>query len=41
MENPYRILHIQISLGFKFQLQQTIMIFWNTFATKKNPSGQK
>ena len=41
MENPHRILHIRISLGSKFQLQQTILIFWNKFATKKNPFGQK
>ena len=41
MENHYQILHIQISLGFKFQLQQTILIFWKKFAPKKNLSGQK
>ena len=41
MENNHRILHIQISLGSKFQLQQTILIFWNKFAPKKNTSGQK
>ena len=33
-EHPHRILHIQISLGSKFQLQQTILIFWNKFAIK-------
>ena len=41
MENPHQIPHIQISLGSKFQLQQTILIFWNKFTQKKNPSGQK
>ena len=41
MENPHRILRIRISLGSKFQLQQTILVFWNKFAQKKNPSDQK
>ena len=40
MENPHQILHIGISLGSKFQHQQTILIFWNKFAAKKNPSAQ-
>ena len=31
MENHHRILHIRI--GSKFQLQQTILIFWDKFAT--------
>ena len=35
MENHHRIIPIQISLGSKFQLQQTILIFWNRFAPKK------
>ena len=26
--------HIRISIGSKFQLQQTILIFWNKFAQK-------
>ena len=39
MENHHRIL--QISLGSNFQLQQTIMIFWDKFVSEKNPSGQK
>ena len=28
-EIHHRIVHFWISLGFKFQLQQTILIFWN------------
>ena len=32
--NHYGILHIQISLSLKFQLQQTILIFWNKFPKK-------
>ena len=36
-----RILHIQISLGSKFQLQQTIFIFLEQIYPQKNPSGQK
>ena len=32
-ENYHRILYIQISLGCKLQLQQTIV--WNKFAIKK------
>ena len=41
MENHHRILHIQINLGSKLQLQQTILIFLNKFAPKNNPSCQK
>ena len=41
MVNHHQILHIQISLSCKFQLQQTILIFWNKFTPKMNPSGQK
>ena len=41
MENRHRILDIRISLGSKFQLQQTILIFWKKFAPKKNSSAQK
>ena len=41
MENHHQILHIWISLGFKFQYQQTIFIFWINFLQKKNPSDQK
>ena len=41
MENHHRILHIQISLGSKFQLQQTILIFFENIYPQKNPSGQK
>ena len=40
MENHHRILHIEISLGSKFQIQQIILIFWNKFVPKKNASGQ-
>ena len=29
------MLHNQISLGAKFQLQQTILIFWTKFAPQK------
>ena len=41
MENHHRILDIWISLGSKFQFQQTILIFWNKFSPKKNPLSQK
>ena len=41
MENHHRILHIETSVGLKFQFQQTILNFWIKFAPKKNPSGQK
>ena len=41
MVNHHQILHIRISLSCKFQLQQTILIFWNKFTRKMNPSGQK
>ena len=41
MENHHQILHIRISLASKFQLQQTILIFWKKVVPKKNPSGQK
>ena len=40
-ENHHRILHIWISLGSKVQPQQTILIFRNKFAPKKNTSSQK
>ena len=40
MENHHRILHIRISLGSKFQLQETILTFWKNFAAQKKPSGQ-
>ena len=41
MVNHHQILHIRISLSCKFQLQQTILIFWNKFTRKMNPSVQK
>ena len=41
MVNHHQILHIRISLSCKFQLQQTILIFWNKFTLKINPSGKK
>ena len=37
MENHYWILHIRISLGAKFQLHQTIFIFWDKFTPEKDP----
>ena len=40
MENHHRILHIRISLGSKFQLQQTILTFLEQIYPQKNPSGQ-
>ena len=30
-ENHHQILNVQISLGSKYQLQQTILIYWNKF----------
>ena len=39
-EDYYRILHIQIKLDPKFQLQQTILIFGTNFQ-KKYTSTQK
>ena len=33
-ENNHRVLHIQISLGTKFQLKLEILIFWSKFAQK-------
>ena len=41
MENHHRILHIRISLGSKFQLQQTILTFLEQIYPQKNPSGQR
>ena len=41
MENLHRILHIRISLGSKFQFQQTILIFLEQIYPQKYPSGQK
>ena len=41
MENHHRILHIRISLGSKFQLQQIILIFLEQIYPPKNPSSQK
>ena len=41
MGNHNRILHIWISLGSKFQLQQTILIFRSKLAQKKNLFCQK
>ena len=41
MVNHHQILHIRISLSCKFQLQQTILIFWKKFTQKMNPSGKK
>ena len=41
MKNHHQILHIRISLGSKFQLQQTILIFWNKFAPKKQSFWSK
>ena len=40
-EKYHRILHIEVNLGDKFQLQQTILIFWTTFVPRKDKSGQK
>ena len=37
-QNHHPILHIQISVSSKFQLQQTILIFWKKFS-KKDTSG--
>ena len=34
-ENHHRFLHIGISLGCEFYLQQTILIFWNKFVIKR------
>ena len=34
-EHNHRLLYIEVSLGSKFQLQQTILIFWNKFLKKK------
>ena len=34
-ENHHRILHILINLGFKFQLQQTILIYGTNFSKKR------
>ena len=34
IEQHHKILHIQISLGTKFQLKLIILIFWNKFAQK-------
>ena len=39
-ENHNQILLIWISLGFKFQLQQTILIFWNKFPAKRIHPGK-
>ena len=39
-ENYHRILHIQINLDSKFQLQQKILIFAKNFQ-KKYTSGRK
>ena len=39
-KNYLRILHIQINIDSKFQLQETIWIFGTNFK-KKNTSGQK
>ena len=33
-EHHHRILHVQSSLGNKFQHEQTILIFWTKFAQK-------
>ena len=35
MDNHHRILHIRISLGSKFQLQQTTSIFFEDICPKK------
>ena len=41
-EQRHQILHIQISLGTKFQFKLTILIFWAKFAQKgKGVSGLK
>ena len=34
LETVHQILHIGINLGSKFQLQQTISVFWNKFQNK-------
>ena len=34
--NHHRILHIRISLGFKLQLQETILTFWEKVSPKKD-----
>ena len=41
MENLHRILHIRISLGSKFQFQQTILIFLEQIYPPKYPFSQK
>ena len=41
MENHLQIQHIPISLGSKFQLQQTILIFVGEICPKKELFGQK
>ena len=41
--NHHQILHIPISIGAKFQLQQAILIFWAKFPPpqKNDTYGQK
>ena len=39
-ENHHQILHIQITLDSKFQLQQTILIFGANFQKRKNFSSK-
>ena len=41
MVNHHQILHIRISLSCKFQLQQTILIFWKKLTPKIKHSGKK
>ena len=38
-KSHHAILHIQVSLSSKFQLQQTILIFWKKFL-KEDTSGE-
>ena len=40
-KNHNRVLHIRISLGAKFQLQQTILIFWTKFTQKNDTFDSK
>ena len=41
MEYHHRILNIQLNLGFKFQLQQTILIFLEQICPKKESFRSK
>ena len=41
MENLHRILHIRVSLGSKFQLQQTILTFLEQICPNKESLQSK